>query len=74
MRSRKSKKLRALLRENSDEEEDMDDIGGGFDDPQRPWVNDYQAYMGAPEKLPQGWTAVQWWGVSGFILIIIAKD
>ena len=64
--STKSKGLCALLRELDDDEEDnVADTGVDVpDDPQRPWLRDYQAYMDVPEQVPEGWTAVQWWGVS----------
>ena len=62
----KSKGLRALLRELDDNEEDnVADTGVDVpDDPQWPWLHDYQAYMDVPEQVPEGWMAVQWWGVS----------
>ena len=64
-RSRKGKKLHALLRELSDDEDVMVDMGLDVpDDPQRPWIHDYHAYMDVNEQLPDGWSAVQWWGVS----------
>ena len=66
MQSRKDKGLNALLRELSDNEEDttMDTGLNVLDDPQRPWIRDYHAYMDVPEQVPEGWTAIQWWGVS----------
>lgn len=62
----KNKGLHALLRELSDDEEDsMADTEADVpDDPQRPWLRDYRAYMDVPEQVPEGWTAIQWWGVS----------
>jgi len=64
--SRKNKGLCALLQELSDNEEDtMVDAGLDVpDDPQRPWLCDYHAYVDILEQVPEGWTAVQWWGVS----------
>lgn len=66
--SRKNKGLRTLLREltSSDDEEDTPaDTGLDIpDDPQRPWLHDYRAYLDALEQVPEGWTAIQWWGVS----------
>jgi hypothetical protein len=68
--SNKGKGLYALLRELSDEEDEM--IGVGLDvpeDPQRPWLRDYRAYIDVLEQMPEGWTAIQWWGVSVSISI-----
>jgi hypothetical protein len=66
-RSRKGRKLHTLLRELSDDEDQMVDTGLEVpDDPQRPWIQDYHAYMDVVEQLPDGWSAVQWWGVSNF--------
>ena len=63
--SRKNKGLQALLRELSDDEDTMMDTGLDVpDDPQRPWLRDYRAYMDVPEQVPEGWSAIQWWGVS----------
>jgi hAT family C-terminal dimerisation region len=55
-----------LLRELSDDEEDAaTDTGLDVpDDPQRPWLRDYHAYVDVLEQVPEGWTAIQWWGVS----------
>ena len=62
---KKGKGVHALLRELSDEEDEL--VGTGLDvpeDPQRPWLHDYRAYMDSLEQIPEGWTAIQWWGVS----------
>jgi len=62
--SRKGKGLHALLRELSDDDEPTTNMGLDVpEDPQRPWLHDYRAYMDVLEKVPDGWTAVQWWGV-----------
>jgi hypothetical protein len=63
---KKSKGLRALLRELSDDEEEtITDAGPDVpDDPQRPWLRDYCAYIDAVEQVREDWTAIQWWGVS----------
>jgi hypothetical protein len=34
------------------------------DDPQWPWLRDYRAYVDVLKQVPEGWTAIQWWGVS----------
>jgi len=64
--SKKDKGLCTLLRELSDDEEDaaMDTGLDVPDDPQRPWLRDYHAYVDILEQVPEGWTAIQWWGVS----------
>jgi hypothetical protein len=69
VKSRKDKGLSALLRELSDDEEDttMDTRSDVPDDPQRPWIRDYRAYMDVPEQVLEGWTAIQWWGVSTYL-------
>jgi hypothetical protein len=60
-----SKGLHALLQELSDDEDNEADTGMDIPtDPQRPWLHDYCAYMDVPEQVPEGWTAIQWWGVS----------
>lgn len=62
---RKGKKMHALLRELSDDEDDALDIGLDVpDDPQRPWLQDFWAYMNVVEQVPDGWSTVKWWGVS----------
>jgi hypothetical protein len=70
---RKGKGLHALLRELSDDEENTTiNTASGLlvpDDPQRPWLCDYRAYMDVPEQVPEGWSAIQWWGVSNLISI-----
>jgi hypothetical protein len=67
---RKDKRLNALLRELSDDEDTTMDTGSDVpDDPQRPWIRDYRSYMDAPEQVPEGWTAIQWWGVSTLVSI-----
>jgi hypothetical protein len=63
--SNRDKWPRSLLRELSDDEDDtMVDAGMDIpDDPQQPWLRDYHAYMDISEQVPEGWTAIQWWGV-----------
>ena len=63
--SRKDKGLCALLWELSDDEEDIV-ADTGLDvpyDPQWPWLCDYHAYMDVLKQVPEGWTAIQWWGI-----------
>ena len=62
--SQKTKGLRALLREVSDDEEETMGNVEPSDDPERPWLRDYQAYLDVREQIPEGWTTIKWWGVS----------
>ena len=65
MQSKKGRKLRTLLRELSDDEDVIKDSRVEVpDDPQRPWLHDYNAYIDVLEQVPEGWTSIQWWGVS----------
>jgi len=61
---KKHQGVHALLRELSDEEDGTVGIGLNVpEDPQWPWLHDYHAYMDVLEQMPEGWTAIQWWGV-----------
>ena len=62
----KSKGLCALLRELSNDDEDTaaDTRIDIPTDPQRPWLCDFSAYMDVCEQVPEGWMAIQWWGIS----------
>ena len=67
MQPRKGKGLNVLLRELSDNEDNIMDTGSDVplaEDPQRPWFRDFHAYMDVPEQVREGWSAIQWWGVS----------
>ena len=73
--SAKRGKIRSLLRELSEDEDEALDIGLDIaNDPQRPWLQDYQAYMNVVEQIPDGWTAVKWWGVSLSICFDFLSD
>ena len=77
VQSRKDKRLNVLLRELSDNEEDtaMDTWSDVPDDPQWPWIYDYHAYTDVPEQVPEGWAAIQWWGVSIYLSFnIVIRD
>jgi hypothetical protein len=70
--SRMGKKLNTLIQDSElSDKESLQEIGLNVpDDPQQPWLCDYRAYMDVPEQdLPDGWTPVQWWGVSNLVLI-----
>ena len=60
-------KIRTLLRELSNDEEDNHTASSPStleDDPSRPWLRDFRAYLDTTEHVPEGWTAIVWWGVS----------
>jgi hypothetical protein len=59
-------KISTLLREISDDEDDLDASTGSTmpEDPAKPWMRDFRAYLDVLEHIPDGWTAVRWWGVS----------
>jgi hypothetical protein len=60
-----SKGLCALLWKLSDDEDNKADTGVDIpNDPQCPWLQDYCAYIDVPEQVLEGWTAIQWWGIS----------
>ena len=54
--------MRALLRELSDNEDDII-ARAGVDipqDSQQPWLHDYCSYMDAFEQVPEDWSTIQW--------------
>jgi hypothetical protein len=60
----KGKRVQALLRELSDDEDAVSDIGADVpNDPQRPWLQDYQGYIDTIDQVPEDLTTIQWWGV-----------
>jgi len=65
--SKKAKRgIRALLRELSDDEDNTTDSHPDvLEDPNCPWSQHFEAYMNASEEVPDGWSAIKWWGVSG---------
>ena len=66
-KSTKKDKAHKLLRIISDDEDDALDIGLDIpDDPQCLCLQEYQAYVNVADQVPDGWTAVKWWGVSVF--------
>jgi hypothetical protein len=62
----RSTKLSTLLRELSDDEGDActDIHPAEPEDPNRPWLRDFRAYLDVCEHVPDGWTTIAWWGVS----------
>jgi hypothetical protein len=69
-KSKKSKKgLHALLRKLSDDEDALANTAPDvWEDPDRPWSRYYRAYVDALEQVPDGWSAIKWWGVSAHTL------
>jgi hypothetical protein len=46
------------------------DVGpDGPDDPQRPWLCNYRAYVDTLEQVPDDWAVIQRWGVSSSVEI-----
>ena len=65
--SKQSKsKITTLLRELSDDEDNVEIESPGLtstpEDPNRPWLHDFHAYLDIIEHIPDGWTIVGWWG------------
>ena len=53
-----------MLRELSDDEDETVNLGDNIsEDPNQPWLQHFRAFMDAVEQVPDGWSAVQWWGV-----------
>jgi hypothetical protein len=65
-KSQKPRKgINALLRDLSDDEDAPASTTPGIsEDPERPWALCFHAYVDAPEQVPEGWSAIKWWGVS----------
>lgn len=61
-------KLNNLLRELSDNDSDDSDHADvhptQLEDPNKPWLRDFRAYLDVVEYVPDGWTTIAWWGVS----------
>jgi hypothetical protein len=73
--SKKGKGSRAFILELSDDDEFEDILPDyGLDvpvDPQWPWLRDYRVYMDTPNQVPEGWSMIQWWGVSASVSVCI---
>jgi hypothetical protein len=61
-------KLSKLLRELSDDDDsdctDSDARPTVLEDPNRPWLQDFRAYLDMVEYVQDDWTTITWWGVS----------
>ena len=68
-------KIHTLLRELSDDEDDSSAESGSAvpDDPNRPWLRDFRAYLDTTEHVPDGWSMVKWWGVSTVVQSTYSK-
>ena len=65
MQPKTNKKLNILLRELSDDEEITTEVRNGVpEDPKRPWLTEFRKYLDAVEQVPDGSSAIGWWGVS----------
>jgi hypothetical protein len=65
MQPKKNKGLNILLWELSNNEDADKVVGPDIpDDPIQLWVHNYCAYIDVLERVPEGWTAIQWWAVS----------
>jgi hypothetical protein len=65
------KGLRILLHELSDDEDIAADAHSGTpEDPDRPWAQHFNAYMDTIENIPEGWSAIKWWGVSHLLVAL----
>ena len=59
-------RINKLLQELSDDEDcDHPDKGPKVsevsEDPSRPWLPEFQAYLDTTEHVPDDWTTIQWW-------------
>jgi hypothetical protein len=59
------KGLHALLCELSNNEDEITNMAHDIPkDSNQPWLQHFCAFMDAVEHVPDGWSAVKWWGVS----------
>ena len=66
-KQQKQNGLKTLLRELSDDEDAHSTITpSSSEDPDKPWKRDYNAYIDTVHDVPEGMSAVQWWGVCTF--------
>jgi hypothetical protein len=43
------------------------------EDPERPWLRDFRSYLDAVEQVPDGCSAIKWWGVSDSDFIMVPQ-
>jgi len=63
-------KIKTLLRELSDNEDVSNNDSLIPVDPQRPWYQQFHAYLDIKEQVPDGMSTISWWGVSMVIQIL----
>ena len=65
--SKKTKRgIHTLLCELSDDEDNTTDSHPGVsEDPNQLWCQHFETYMNVRKQVPDGWSAIKWWGVSG---------
>ena len=52
-----------LLQELSDDEDNVTDLHPGVsEDPDWPLSQHFWAYMNVSKQVPDGWSAIKWWG------------
>ena len=70
-----NRKLNILLRELSDDEETTTEVGSGMpDDPKRPWLTDFHKYLDVVEQVPDGCSAIGWWGVRDLNFVTVMQS
>ena len=75
MQPKPTKKINALLRELSDNEDITAEDGTGVpEDPKSPWLTHFQKYIDVIEQVPDDCSAIGWWGVSAFTLLQSEAD
>ena len=52
------------LSDNSDEDDVTDRNHNTPDNPEQPWLRHFYEYINAVEQVPDGWSAIKWWGIS----------
>ena len=58
--------IHALLHKLSDDEDNTTDSHPGVsEDHDQLWSQHFDAYMNVSEQVPDGWSVIKWWGVSG---------
>ena len=71
----KKKKIHVLLRELSDDEDTSLVAGPATpEDPNWPWLQDFRTYLDIQEQVPEGWSTVRWWGVSGLRIPFLSRS
>ena len=65
MQTKPNKGMCTLLCELSDnEDETTNNCPDVPEDPNWPWLRHFHIFVDTVEQVPDGWSAVKWWGVS----------